>query len=77
MQDTASTVPEPLIEISPDRLGGEPCFAGLRVPVRALFDYLKAGHTLEEFLDDYPSVTRVHAVAVIERASVSLATTVR
>jgi len=72
MHDTNYTIPDPIIEILSDRLDGEPCFAGRRVPVRALFDYLKAGHPLEEFLDDYPSVSRHHAIAVIEQASASL-----
>lgn len=65
----AYSLPTPLITISADMLGGEPCFAGRRVPVQALFDYLKSGHPLNEFLDDFPSVSREHAVAVIEQAN--------
>ena len=61
--------PDPLFTVSPDRLGGEPCLTGRRVPVKALFDYLKAGHTVEEFLADYPSLARAHAIAVIDLAS--------
>jgi uncharacterized protein (DUF433 family) len=65
-----------LITVSPDRLSGTPVFAGTRVPVQTLIDYLEAGDPLEAFLDDFPSVSREHAVAVLELAkSVLLATT--
>ncbi len=73
MQNEVYRLPDPLITVSPDCLGGEPCFTGRRVPVKALFDYLKAGHTLEEFLDDYPSVSRDHAVAVMDAANKAVA----
>lgn len=43
---------------SPDILGGTPVFKGTRVPVKTLFDYLSAGDTVDEFLDDFPSVER-------------------
>ena len=69
MTDTTYTLPSPLVTVSANWLGGEPCFTGRRVPVKALFDYLKAGHTLEEFLADFPSVSREHAVAVIDLAN--------
>jgi len=69
MQSPDCQLPDPLVTISADWLGGEPCFAGRRVPVKALFDYLKAGHSLEGFLDAYPSVSREHAVAVIDLAN--------
>jgi uncharacterized protein (DUF433 family) len=48
--------------------GGTVVFAGTRVPVKNLFDYLAAGDSLEEFLDDFPSVTREQAVAALELA---------
>jgi uncharacterized protein (DUF433 family) len=51
-------VPEPLITTSPDRLSGIPVFAGTRVPIQTLIDYLEAGDTLDEFLKDFPSVSR-------------------
>jgi uncharacterized protein (DUF433 family) len=69
MDKPSYSLPEPLITVSPDWLGGEPCFTGRRVPVKALFDYLKAGHPLETFLEDYPSVSREHAIAVIDLAN--------
>ena len=56
-----------LINRSEDILGGTPVFAGTRVPVQTLFDYLEGGDTLDEFLDDFPAVSREHAVKVLER----------
>ena len=58
-------VPEPLITTSPNRLSGTPVFAGTRVPVQTLIDYIEGGDTLEAFLDDFPSVSREHAVAAV------------
>ena len=52
----------------PDILGGAPVFRGTRVPLKALFDYLEAGETLEEFLEGFPSVSREMAVAALEEA---------
>lgn len=66
------TVPMPLITRSPDRLSGAAVFAGTRVPVQALIDYLEAGDPLDAFLDDFPSVSREHAVAVLELARQAL-----
>ena len=65
-------LPEPLITTSPDRLSGTPVFAGTRVPVQTLIDYLEAGDPLEAFLNDFPSVSREHAVAVLEVAKSAL-----
>ena len=73
MTETSYQLPAPLVTASDDWLGGEPCFTGRRVAVKALFDYLKAGHTLEEFLGDFPSVSREHAVAVIDLANRAVA----
>ncbi|MBS0243625.1 MAG: DUF433 domain-containing protein [Proteobacteria bacterium] len=61
--------PDPLITSSPDRLGGTPVFADTRVPVRILFEYLADGETLEEFLRQYPDVSREHAIAVLVDAA--------
>ena len=63
-----SELPKPLITVSPEYLGGEPVFTGTRVPVQALFDYIEGGDPLDEFLDDFPNVTREHAIAVLEMA---------
>ncbi len=56
----------PLIERSSDILGGTPVFAGTRVPIQTLFDYLEAGQGLDEFLDDFPTVSRRQAMALLE-----------
>ena len=61
-------LPDPLITVSPDYLGGTPVFTGTRVPVAALFDHLEAGDPLAEFLHQFPDVEREHAVAVIKAA---------
>jgi uncharacterized protein (DUF433 family) len=65
-------LPDPLITSSPDRLGGTPVFAGTRVPVQTLIEYLEAGDPLDVFLEEFPSVTREHAVAVLELAKRAL-----
>jgi len=61
------------IESDPDILGGAPVFAGTRVPVRILIEHLEAGDRLDEFLEDYPSVSRDRALAVLDRAKAMLA----
>jgi len=58
-----------VVVIDPEIMSGEPCFAGTRVPVRALLDYIEGGETLGEFLEQYPTVPRRQAVAFLERAS--------
>jgi len=52
----------------PDILSGMPVFRGTRVPFKNLLDYLEGGHTLDEFLDQFPSVTRDAAIAALEYA---------
>ena len=54
-------------------MSGAPCFTGTRVPVKNLFDDLEGSSTLEEFLEDFPSVTRVTAISVLEAARERLA----
>lgn len=71
MTNETQQLPDPLICIDPNRLGGMACFAGTRVPVKTLFDYIEAGDPLSEFLVDFPNVTRDHAVAVLELARTS------
>ena len=56
------------IERDPARLGGVPVFRGTRVPVKSLFDHLRAGDSLEIFLDDFPGVSRQQAEAVSDLA---------
>ncbi|MGI8883964.1 MAG: DUF433 domain-containing protein [Pyrinomonadaceae bacterium] len=60
------------IESDAEKLSGTPVFRGTRVPVKNLFDYLKAGDDLDEFLDDFPTVTRTQAIGVLELYKVKL-----
>ena len=55
-----------VVERSPDVMAGLPVFRGTRVPARALLDYLAAGDSLDTFLDDFPSVQREQAIALLE-----------
>ena len=57
-----------MITVDPEIHSGTPVFAGTRVPVKTLFDHLEAGDSLEVFLDDFPSVSRDLAIAVLEQA---------
>lgn len=66
-----------VIHSDPEILGGTPVFIGTRVPAQALIDYLEAGHPLDEFLDDFPSVTREQAVAALEQAKEILVSSAR
>ena len=63
---------ESIIMRDPEILGGTPCFRGTRVPVDSLIDYLEAGDTLDEFLDNFPSVRREAAIAALEEAKAVL-----
>ena len=56
------------ISRDPDIMSGAVCFKGTRVPVQNLFDYLEGSSTLEDFLEDFPSVSREAAIAVLEAA---------
>lgn len=53
-------------------MSGTPCFAGTRVPVKTIFDYLEGGEALDEFLDDFPTVTREIAIALLEEAKAQM-----
>ena len=61
-----------VIEIDPEKVRGVPVFAGTRVPIKNLFDYIEGGATLESFLDRFPPVTREQAISVLEMAEESL-----
>ena len=63
---------ERIIVLDPEVLNGTPCFRGTRVPFRNLMDYLEGGHSLGEFLDQFPTVTREMAVQALEEAKESL-----
>jgi len=60
------------VSIDPEVMSGTPVFAGTRVPVKNLFDYIEGGEDLSEFLEDFPSVTKEVAVAVLEMAKETL-----
>ena len=66
------TVLESVVWVDPDRMSGEPCFKGTRVPVQALIDHIEGNSTLDDFLDGFPSVTRKQAVQFIELAKDNL-----
>ena len=63
-----NSMDKPLVSRDPEIMSGALCFAGTRVPVQNLFDYLEGSSSLEDFLTDFPSVSREAAVAVLEQA---------
>ena len=64
-----ATIETTIISRSPDVMSGAAVFAGTRVPVQSLLDYLAGGHTLEDFLDDFPTVTREQTVKLLHELS--------
>ncbi len=62
------------VSIDPEIMSGTAVFAGTRVPIQNLFDYLESGEDLSEFLDDFPSVSKDAALSVLEMAKKSLTT---
>lgn len=58
-----------IISIDPEIMGGTPCFAGTRVPIRTLLDYIEAGDSIDEFLDGFPSVSKEQILAYFEESS--------
>jgi uncharacterized protein (DUF433 family) len=64
-----------VISRSPDVMGGTPVFAGTRVPVQTLLDYLEAGDSIDDFLDGYPSVSRDQVINFLEQAKDRLVAT--
>ena len=58
--------------IDPEILGGEPVFAGTRVPLKSLFDHLEAGDSIDDFLEGFPGVTREQVIAVLEESKAHL-----
>ena len=63
---------ESVIVSDPEIMGGTPCFRGTRVPVDSLIDYLEAGDSLDEFLDNFPTVSREAAISALEEAKALL-----
>ncbi|MFB2894401.1 DUF433 domain-containing protein [Aerosakkonemataceae cyanobacterium BLCC-F50] len=62
----------PVISTSPEIMGGTPVFANTRVPVQTLFDYLKAGESIDDFLDGFPTVTREQVIELLEEVGKQL-----
>jgi len=60
--------PTSIVHSDSDILGGTPVFVGTRVPFQALIDYLEGGHPLDDFLEDFPSVTREQAIGALDLA---------
>jgi uncharacterized protein (DUF433 family) len=63
---------ESVVVQDPEILSGTPVFAGTRVPVRNLLDYVEGGYTLDEFLDDFPGVTKAQIVVFLDQAAAKL-----
>jgi uncharacterized protein (DUF433 family) len=59
---------KPIISCSPEVMGGTPVFAGTRVPVQTLLDYLEAGDSIDDFLEGFPTVSRKQVIAFLEEA---------
>lgn len=62
----------PMIDINPNILGGTPVFRGTRVPIQSLFDFLESGETVDEFLENFPTVQREQIIALLETAKQKL-----
>lgn len=62
-----------IVSVSPEIMGGTPVFAGTRVPVQTLLDYLKAGESIDDFLDGFPTVTREQVIGFLEETGKQLA----
>jgi len=69
---TETTVKDKLIERCPEILGGTSVFSGARVPVRNLMEHLGASDRLDDFLEDYPKITREQAIGLLEQATTAL-----
>ncbi len=61
-----------VVVVDPEVLNGTPCFRGTRMPFKNLIDYLEGGHSLGEFLRQFPTVSREHAIQALEEAKESL-----
>ena len=72
MTSALKTQLDEVVWIDPNRMSGEPCFKGTRVPIQALIDHIEGNSTLEDFLKGFPSVTREQAINFIELAKQNL-----
>jgi uncharacterized protein (DUF433 family) len=62
------------INIDPETMGGTPVFTGTRVPIQSLFDYIETGETVDEFLENFPTVPKEYAIQVLKMAKKTLTT---
>jgi uncharacterized protein (DUF433 family) len=65
-------VSESVVKVDPEIMSGAPCFAGTRVPIQNLMDYLEGGDSIDEFLEDFPTVTRQQVISFLEEAKQSV-----
>jgi uncharacterized protein (DUF433 family) len=65
-------VSQSVVKIDPEIMSGAPCFGGTRVPIQNLIDYLEGGDFIDEFLEDFPSVTREQVISFLEEAKESV-----
>ena len=72
MSTTLKALVDEVVWVDPNRMSGEPCFKGTRVPIQALIDHIEGNSTLEDFLQGFPSVTREQAIRFIELAKENL-----
>ena len=68
-------MPQSFISRSSDIMGGTPVFAGTRVPIQTLLDYVEAGETIDAFLEGFPTVTREQVIAFLEEAKARMVAT--
>ena len=63
-----------VVKIDPEIMSGAPCFAGTRVPIQNLIDYLEGGDSIEDFLEGFPTVSREQVIAFLEEAKARMLT---
>ena len=63
---------ESVVKVDPEIMSGAPCFAGTRVPIQNLMDYLEGGDSIDEFLEDFPTVSRQQVISFLEEAKQSV-----
>ena len=61
-----------VVKIDPEIMSGAPCFDGTRVPIQNLIDYLEGGDSIDDFLEDFPSVSRQQVISFLEEAKASV-----
>lgn len=68
---------KPIVSVSPDIMGGTPVFAGTRVPIQTFIEYIKAGESIDSFLEGFPSVQREQLIAFLDEAEERILATVQ